>query len=79
MVKTIHKMVLADSRLKVRTLEKRVGISKSAENRLQKGKYSFIYRQGLGAVFWDAREIILIDYFQKGQPINEEYYANLVE
>ena len=28
------------------------------------------------SVFWDARSIIFIDYLQKGETINGEYYAN---
>lgn len=33
----------------------------------------------MATVFWDTRGIILIDYLQKGQTINGEYYANLLQ
>ena len=28
-------------------------------------------------VFWDANETIFIDYLEKGQTMNEEYYASI--
>jgi histone-lysine N-methyltransferase SETMAR len=31
------------------------------------------------SVFWDAKGILLIDYFQKGKTMNDEYYANLLK
>jgi hypothetical protein len=31
------------------------------------------------SVFWDARGIIFIDYLEKGQTINSEYYIALLE
>jgi hypothetical protein len=33
----------------------------------------------MASVFWDARGIIFIDYFEKGQTINIEYYIALLE
>ncbi|KAL7374618.1 hypothetical protein ABVT39_004094 [Epinephelus coioides] len=30
------------------------------------------------SVFWDAKGIVFIDYLQKGQTINGQYYANLL-
>jgi len=32
----------------------------------------------MASVSWDAKGIIFIDYLQKGQTINGEYYANLL-
>lgn len=32
----------------------------------------------MASVFWDAKGIVFIDYLQKGQTINEEYYTNLL-
>lgn len=31
----------------------------------------------MASVSWDAKDIVLIDYIQKGQTITGEYYANL--
>jgi hypothetical protein len=31
------------------------------------------------SVFWNARGIIFIDYLEKGQTINSEYYIALLE
>lgn len=33
----------------------------------------------MASVFWDAKGILLIDYLPKGQTINGEYYANLLD
>jgi 5S rRNA maturation endonuclease (ribonuclease M5) len=33
----------------------------------------------LASVLWDARVIIFIDYLEKGQNINSEYYMALLE
>jgi hypothetical protein len=33
----------------------------------------------LASVLWDARVIIFIDYLEKGQNINSEYYIALLE
>jgi hypothetical protein len=33
----------------------------------------------MASVFWDARGIIFIDYLEKGQTINSEYYIALLE
>jgi hypothetical protein len=33
----------------------------------------------MASVFWDALRIIFIDYFEKGQNINNEYYIALLE
>jgi hypothetical protein len=33
----------------------------------------------MASVFWDARGIIFIDYLEKGQTINSEYYIVLLE
>ena len=30
------------------------------------------------SILWDAKVILLIDYLEKGQTINGEYYANLL-
>ena len=30
----------------------------------------------MASVFWDAKGIVFIDYHQKGNTINGEYYAN---
>ena len=35
-------------------------------------------RKVMVSVFWDAKGIVLIDYFQKGKIINGKYYANLL-
>ena len=32
----------------------------------------------MASVFWDAKDIVFIDYLQKGRTINGEYYVNLV-
>jgi len=32
----------------------------------------------LGSIFWDQGGILLIDYLQKGQTINAEYYSSLL-
>ncbi|KAM9359101.1 uncharacterized protein gal3st2 [Symphorus nematophorus] len=32
----------------------------------------------MDSIFWDAKDIVLIDYLQKGQTINGECYANLL-
>ena len=32
----------------------------------------------MASVFWDAKDIVFIDYLQKDKTINEEYYANLL-
>ena len=34
--------------------------------------------KAMASVFWDAKGIVFIDYLQKVQTINEEYYANLL-
>ena len=31
----------------------------------------------MATIFWDSRDIILIDYLQKGKTITGEYYASL--
>ena len=36
-------------------------------------------KQFMASVFWDARRIIFIYFFQKGRTINGEYYANLLQ
>jgi hypothetical protein len=33
----------------------------------------------LASVLWDARGIIFIDYLEKGQTVNNEYYMALLE
>ncbi|KAA5635187.1 hypothetical protein F3G63_34020, partial [Pseudomonas aeruginosa] len=33
----------------------------------------------MASVFWDADGILMIDYLSKGQKINGEYYANLLD
>jgi hypothetical protein len=33
----------------------------------------------MASLFWDARGIIFIDYFEKGQTINSEYNMALLE
>ena len=33
----------------------------------------------MASVFWDAREIIFIEYLHKGKTINSEYYTNLLQ
>ena len=33
----------------------------------------------MASVFWDAKEILLIDYLQKGKTINYEYYCSLLD
>ena len=33
----------------------------------------------LASVFWDAQGIIFVDYLEKGQTINSDYYINLLE
>lgn len=33
----------------------------------------------MASVFWDADGILMIDYLPKGQTINGEYYANLLD
>lgn len=33
----------------------------------------------MASVFWDADRILMIDYLPKGQTINGEYYANLLD
>jgi len=33
----------------------------------------------MASVFWDAKGILLVDYLPKGQTINDEYYANLLD
>jgi transposase len=48
----------------------------NAMNRIQ----SMERRNGqLAPVFWDARGILFIDYLEKGQTINSEYYIALLE
>jgi len=32
----------------------------------------------LASIFWDQDGILLIEYFQKGQTINAEYYSSLL-
>jgi len=32
----------------------------------------------LASIFWDQDDILLIDYFPKGQTINAEYYSSLL-
>ena len=32
----------------------------------------------MASAFWDAKGIVFIDYFQKGETINGEYYAKLL-
>jgi hypothetical protein len=33
----------------------------------------------LASVLWNARDVIIIDYLEKGQTINSEYYMALLE
>lgn len=33
----------------------------------------------MASVFWDGKGILLVDYLPKGQTINGEYYANLLD
>ena len=33
----------------------------------------------MASVFWDAKGILLIDHFDKGKTITEEYYASLLD
>ena len=33
----------------------------------------------MAAVFWDVRDVILIDYLEQGNTINSEYYTTLLE
>jgi hypothetical protein len=33
----------------------------------------------MALVFWDPRDILFIDYLEKGQTINSEYYIALME
>ena len=33
----------------------------------------------MASVFWDAKGILLIDYFEKGRTITGEYYSNLLD
>jgi hypothetical protein len=48
----------------------------NAMNRIQ----SLEGRNGqLASVLWDVRDIIFIDYLEKGQTINSEYYMALLE
>lgn len=35
-------------------------------------------RKVVASVFWDAKENVFIDYLQKGQTINGEYFANFL-
>ena len=30
------------------------------------------------SVFWDAKGVVFVDYLEKGQTINGEYYSNLL-
>ena len=32
----------------------------------------------MASVFWDAKGVVLVDYLEKGQTINGEYYSNLL-
>ena len=34
--------------------------------------------RAIAFIFWDAKDIASIDYFQKGKTINGEYYVNLL-
>lgn len=42
-------------------------------------KVLFLAGKMMVCVFWDAKGIVFIDYLQKGQAINGEYYAILLK
>lgn len=33
----------------------------------------------MAMVFWDSRDLLLIDYWEKGMNITEEYYISLLD
>jgi hypothetical protein len=48
-------------------------------NRIQRVETQRSAGKVMASVFWDARGIIFIDYLEKGQTINSEYYISLLE
>ena len=49
----------------------------SGSPRLKKFRMQKSSRKVLALIFWDQDGILLIDYLQKGQTINAEYYSSL--
>ncbi|XP_025162257.1 histone-lysine N-methyltransferase SETMAR-like [Harpegnathos saltator] len=49
------------------------------EPKPKRGKKQQSTGKVMASVFWDARGIIFIDYLEKGQTINSEYYITLLE
>jgi [histone H3]-lysine36 N-dimethyltransferase SETMAR len=45
----------------------------------KRGKMQWSASKVVISVFWNARGIIFIDYLEKGQTINSEYYKALLE
>lgn len=45
----------------------------------KEGEVRFLNWKGDGVVLWDSSGILLIDYQQHGQIINEAYYASLLD
>ena len=49
------------------------------ESAPKKAEVSLSANKVMPTVFWDARDVIHIDYLQKGRTINGEYYTNLLQ
>ncbi|KAM8701714.1 hypothetical protein ACLKA7_005457 [Drosophila subpalustris] len=51
----------------------------AGESRPKRPKTQQLAGKVMASVFWDAHGIIFIDYLQKGQTINSDYYMALLE
>ncbi|CEF59956.1 Transposase, type 1 family-containing protein [Strongyloides ratti] len=45
----------------------------------KKVKSMFPSRKVMASIFWDSKEILLMDFFPSGQTITGEYYSNLLD